>query len=49
MLMAQGDEFEASKIRRLKGTCVTEMGDCHFCFKRGGMSVVNVNKGDEEG
>lgn len=49
MLMAQGDESEASKISRLKGTCVTEMGHCSFCFKRGGMSVVNLSKGDEEG
>lgn len=49
MLMAQGDESEASKISRLKGTRVTEMGHCHFCFKRRGMSVVHVNKGDEEG
>lgn len=49
MLTAQGDESEALKISRLKGTCVTEVGRCHFCFKRGGMSIVNLNKGDEEG
>lgn len=48
-VMAQGDESEASKISRLKGTCVTKMGHCHFCFKKGGISVVNLNKRDEEG
>lgn len=39
--------MKLSKISRLKGTCVIEVGHCHFCFKRGGISVVNLNKGDK--